>query len=161
MLPELEVGAVADVPAKLCQRLARLHLVDSARGQTPAFRAENVRRAEWQFETVAVDEERVRLVIRGDTECAGTRRRRAPQDGTREASHERGVRTRLVGRAIWDRARERFVEFEMLAIGERWGASQYNERDEAKRPTAIGFAFVLAPPDHPRVAPAYWWQYRL
>ncbi|MCA8952293.1 MAG: hypothetical protein KDE27_22470 [Planctomycetes bacterium] len=146
----LAVGARCDVPVRLVRRLARLHLVDSVRGQTPAFGRDDVEVAELTSECVAIDGERVTLRLAGRTRVRGQR-----------GGHDRGVATELTGRAEYDVATGSFTAFELLAVGERWGATQYNERPEATDPTRIGFAFVLAPADHPRVAPAFWWQYDL
>ena len=73
----------------------------------------------------------------------------------------RGVATELRGQARWNAKTGRFAAFELLAMGTRWGATQYNERRRDLEATAIGFAFVLAAPDHPRVAPSCWWDYDL
>lgn len=161
MVPErAEVGATADVPARLVERLARLHLVDSVRGQTPSFGKQAVVVAELQSEVVQVEAQQVHLRFVGKTHVE-TKGRWVITDRGEPVDHERGVRTGLSGRAVWDRASRRFVSFELLASGERWGATQYNGRPADLQPTPIGFGFVLAGKDHPRVAPAFWWDYEL
>ena len=155
-----EVGAATAVPARLVERLARLHLVDSVRGQTPPFGKEAVQEATLRSTVTAVDGPRVQLRLDGSTRTTATGS--WPEtDGGASAAHERGVRTELCGRAVWNRAGERFESFELLAVGERWGATQYNQRGGDTAPSRIGFLFVLAPKDFPRTAPAYWWEYEL
>lgn len=161
MVPaEPAVGARVDVPRRLVERLARLHLVDTVRGQAPPFRREDVLAAELRAEVVRIDGDRVHLSLAGTTHTRQRGRWPTANRGS-PTNAERGVRTELEGRAVWDRSRARFATFELIATGTRWGATQYNERGKDLEPTAIGFAFVLAPPDHPRVAPAFWWDYDL
>ena len=161
MVPEgNEVGAAVDVPARLVVRLARLHLVDTVRGQTPPFPKDAVVTAELRSEVVRADASEVHLSLTGRVHTQ-QRGRWIIQDRGEAVDHERGVKVELSGRAVWDRQAARFRSFELLALGERWGATQYNQRSDDVAPTRIGFAFVLAPKDHPRVAPAFWWDYDL
>ncbi|MCR9247533.1 MAG: hypothetical protein NXI31_21075 [bacterium] len=157
----LTVGHVHDVPERLVSRLARLHLVDVARGQTPAFRSNHVERAVLRSEVIRIEDGRVHLELRGETATRQRGRWVVLHRGGEKEAHERGVRTRLRGQAVWDTKSERFEEFRLLARGERWGATQYNGRPPTLEPTPIAFAFVLAPADHPRVAPAFFWHYVL
>ncbi len=155
-----EIGARTTVPARLVERLARLHLVDSVRGQTPSLSKDAIVEAWLQSEVVGRDGDDILLQFAGKTrtETKG----RWPIDTEAAASTQlRGVSTELRGRARWHAKDQRFTTFELLAIGERWGETQYNERSGDAAPAAIGFAFVLAKPDHPRVAPAFWWEYEL
>ena len=154
----LDVGARRDVPRGLVERLVCLHLVDSVRGQTPPLPEDAVEQARLTSAVVAVDDEAVHLRLWGETRAEQRGRWIAP--GEPEGERVRGVATALRGRAVWDRAAERFVGFECVAAGERWGATQYNERRQDPGPSKIGFAFVLADDDTQRVAPAFYWRYR-
>jgi hypothetical protein len=153
-----EVGAKVAVPARLVERLARFHLIDSVRGQTPPMSREAVLKASLQCEVTGVngDDVLLRLVGKTHTEVEGR-----PVEGEPATKTGRGVATELRGHARWNQQSGRFDAFELIAMGTRWGATQYNERGRDLGPTAIGFAFVLAPPDHPRVAPSCWWDYDL
>jgi hypothetical protein len=153
-----EVGAAVDVPARLVARLARLHLVDTVRGQTPPFPKDAVVEATLRSEVVRVEADAVHLALKGRSHCQ-QRGRWIVRDGSEAVEHERGVEVELSGRAVWDRTACRFRSFDLLALGERWGATQYNQRTDDVAPTRIGFAFVQAGVDHPRVAPAFWWDY--
>lgn len=154
------VDAETLVPRRLVARLARLHLVDVVRGQTPPLPADAVVTAELRSAVTAVDGARVHLQLTGRTHTL-QKGRWIVRDGEGPVDHERGVRTDLQGHAVWDREQARFTAFELLAVGERWGATRYNQRADDTAPTRIGFLFALAPPDHPRVAPAFWWEYGL
>lgn len=155
---QAEAGARAEVPEPLVTRLVRLHLVDSVRGQTPSLPREAVVEAALSSEVVRVSGEQVELRLAGRTRTEQKGRWTVADQG-QPVDHARGIETRLDGRAVWDNGTRRFVSFELLAIGHRFGATQYNGRPTDGEPTAIGFAFVLAAPDHPRVAPAFWWEY--
>jgi hypothetical protein len=154
------VGAAVHVPDRLVARLVRLHLVDTVRGQTPPFPNDAIVAAQLHSEVVRRDGARVHLQLTGRTHAL-QKGRWIVADRGQPVEHERGVKTELTGRAVWDRQAGRFAAFELLALGERWGATQYNQRGDDVEPTRIGFAFVLAPADHPRVAPAFWWDYDL
>ena len=153
-----EVGAKVDVPARLVERLARFHLLDSVRGQTPPMPRQAVVEASLQSEVTGVNGDDVLLAFAGKTHTEVDGR---PVEGDAAAKTGHGVATELRGHARWNTKTGRFVAFELVAIGTRWGATQYNERRRDLGPTAIGFAFVLAAPDHARVAPSCWWDYDL
>lgn len=162
MVPEkFAVGARIDVPERLVVRLACLHLVDSVRGQTPAYKKDDLVGGWLRTEVVGIAGDRLSLQLSGQTHTEKKGRWQVRDRGSEPIGHERGIKTEFEGRAVWNRKSGRFVSFELLAIGERWGATQYNGRPADLEPTPIGFAFVLAPKGHPKVAPAFWWRYEL
>jgi hypothetical protein len=89
---------------------------------------------------------RVKIKIHGTTlgNTIGSRR---------EAPH--GVVTRVLGRATYDLAAEAFVEFEMVALGRRWGFTQFNGRRRGPESGPLGYVFRLAPRNAARIAPAF------
>jgi hypothetical protein len=105
-----------------------------------------------------VTDARLRLSIRGTVrnERVGrwpTNGFEQPKDGQSE-----GVDVEILGRAEFDRQSGQFTEFEVLAVGTRWGATQFNGRGDDLEASPFGIAFVLAV-DAPRVAPANHWLY--
>lgn len=147
-LPEGEPPARGQrwpVPRELVERLARFHLVDNVRGQTNGYLREHVKRAALQAEALQVTGAAIEIRLAGETatEYQG-----------------RGVETFLLGRARWDRAKGRFAAFELVAVGERWGQTQFNFRQDDLDRAPIGFLFTLAG-DTPaeRVAPAEVYNY--
>ena len=160
-LPEtLAVGSERAVDAAIVRRLARLNLVDDVRGQVSAFEEGDVDVAELASKVVAVDGERVELALSGRTRAVA--RGRWAVDGYEDmhapAEQERGVETELAGHAVWDRATGRFADFQLVALGTRWGGTQYNGRGDDLAPAGIGFAFVTAA-EGDRVPPAMIWAY--
>jgi len=73
---------------------------------------------------------------------------------------KRGHETTLLGNAKYDLDRQKFTAFEMIALGSRWGGSQFNQRSDDLAVAPIGTLFVMAA-DAPveRVAPAFFRQY--
>jgi hypothetical protein len=153
-----EPGAARDVPKKLVERIATLNLVDNVRGQTPAFRAEHVQEATLSSEVIAVEDGVMRLRLSGRAKLEASGRWRT--DGHRDApeQRQRGADFTLVGEADWDIATERFARFDLLAIGDRWGATQYNGRADDPGPAPMGVLFTITG-EPERVPPAYIWSY--
>ncbi|HEX6811847.1 MAG TPA: hypothetical protein VF384_09520, partial [Planctomycetota bacterium] len=127
-----EVGAVIAVPPRLVERLARFHLLDSVRGQTPPMSRDAVREASLQSQVTAVQGDEVSLQFTGKT-----RTEVSVPAANAEAAKEtsRGVATDLRGHARWNAKTGRFTAFELLAVGTRWGATQYNQRAQDLEPT--------------------------
>jgi hypothetical protein len=161
MLPgELVPGAQRAWPDALAHRLARLHLVDNVRGQVRSFAADDVERAELETRVREVRGDRVEVELLGAVRLRAEGRWSV--DGYRDmqspAARERGLELTLLGRATYGGEPGRFIAFELVAAGERWGGTQYNARGDDLEPTPIGFVLQLAPDDAP-VEPASFWEY--
>jgi hypothetical protein len=144
-LPEKpEVGKKQDLPVPVLHRIVCAHLIDNVRGQTAPFDESQVKKARLGTEVTAVDGSVVTLRLEGEarTEAEGPRRH--------------GLDTRLLGWATSVLAMGRFVSFEMVALGTRWGGTQNNGRRGDLDEAPIGLLFTLAG-DGPceRVAPAF------
>jgi len=59
------------------------------------------------------------------------------------AEQRRGYEASLAGRATWDRRRERFTAFALVAVGRRWGGTQFNQRGDDLAPAPLGVALTL------------------
>lgn len=162
-LPERPTrGARHDLAGPLVLRLARLHLVDNVRGQTRAFDEDDVQQARLTALVTDVEGSIVSLHLEGRTlsSAAG----RWPVDDSHDAldppPQTRGFDAHLLGQAKYDLARQRFVAFEIVALGYRWGGTQYNLRADDLAPAAMGVVFTLAAGrSQERVAPAFFWGY--
>ncbi len=154
---EARVGAELVWPAELALRLACCHLVDDVRGQVPAFRREEVERAELRTRVEAADGDRLELELSGRTRASAHGRWPVHgfEDAAQPAEQTRGFETELLGRATFDRAAQRFTRFELVAIGTRWGGTQFNGRFDDLAPAPVGVSLTLAVTDQAgRVAPA-------
>jgi hypothetical protein len=141
---EAKVGNRQDLPVGLLHRLACAHLIDNVRGQTFPFEESQVKKARLGTEVTAVDGNVVSLRLEGETRTA------------MEGRREHGLDLRLLGNATFDLARGRFLAFELVAVGSRWGSTRLNGRRGDTDPAPIGILLTLAG-NSPceRVAPAF------
>ncbi len=128
-------------------RLARLHLVDTVKGQSSPFSRREVAGSQIAAEVVERVGARVKVKITGTTKGDSQGR------GPREPAH--AVETQLLGHAVYDLQKEAFVEFEIVALGTRQGRTQLNGRRRDAKGGPLGFVFELAAADAPPIAPAF------
>jgi hypothetical protein len=151
LVPESRaVGAHRDFPDPIVRRLARFHLRDFVRGEPVAWLPEALRSGQITAEIVAVDGDQVRLTLSGAVHLENDTVWTRPEDGV-ERRYPTGYRCTLQGEAIWDESRGAFIQFDLVAVGDRWGANQYNNREDDLGPAPQGIAFTLAgdaPSDH-------------
>ncbi len=143
---EPQVGEQHVLPEQLLRRLAQFHLVDVVKGQTWRFTEQQID-GRIVTEVVARDGALVRVKISGNTKAD------SPGAGRRAMPH--GVATEILGTATFDLQQGAFVEFEMVALGTRWGRTRFNGRYRDPQSGPLGFVFRLVPPNAPRVAPAF------
>jgi hypothetical protein len=139
-------GDVYQLPAELVTRLARFHFVDNVKGQTTRFSRDGVKESQISTEVTMRTGPLVKLNISGVT-------RGVAADGWWQSAN--GVVTRLLGNATFDLEQGAFVEFEMVALGRRWGYTRYNGRRRDPESGPLGYVFRLAASNAPRVAPAW------
>lgn len=141
--PEPKVGVKHDLPLPLLHRIACAHLIDNVRGQTAPFEVRQIKKARLSIEVTAVKGSVVSLRLAGETRAE------------MERGRKHGLDMRLLGKASYDLNKSRFVTFELVALGTRWGGTQLNGR-WGDNEAPIGILFALAD-DSPcqRVAPAF------
>jgi hypothetical protein len=154
MIPsKAAVGESVKIPQELVQRLVALHLVDAVKGQTEAFDRDDVTDSEITSTLTGVTDAALVLEFHGQTKCATNQQTRG--------SSPHGVVTRLFGTAKFDLNTKQFEQFEIVALGRRWGHTQFNFRRQEKRDSnPLGFVIQLAPKDEPPNVPAFFWEYR-
>lgn len=133
------------LPDDLVRRLVRIHLVDNVRGQTGGYRPEAVEEAEINCEVTRIKKNIVTIKLTGKV--------KQQQDG-------RGVEGTMLGEALYNTKDEKFDKFEIVVLGTRWGATQYNRREDDRERSPIGYVLHLAS-DHPteKIAPAEFGSY--
>lgn len=148
---KIKVGEKHRLPEPFLERIARLHLVDTVRGQTSYYSKEDISGTEISVEITNVDDKVVSIHIRGNTiaESPFSRRREMPH----------GIQTELLGTAKYDLQKEKFVEFDLVALGTRWGRTVFNGRDKDLDESPVGFVLKLTPKDQPVIAPAFIYAY--
>jgi hypothetical protein len=159
---EIEPGRTHEVPRALVERLARFHFLDNVRGQTSPFPARAIEDATLTSRVTAVDGDVVSLRLEGRTKAVqkGDWSIRGYRDMKQPSVQERGLEMKLVGYAGFDRKQGRFLRFEVVAVGARWGGTQYNGRGNDLAPAPFGAALSLAGESRAeRVAPEHFHGY--
>lgn len=139
-------GDVHDVPEYLVARLARFHFVDNVKGQTPRFSRNGVKGSRVSTEVVERTGPTVKLKISGLTTGVAA-------EGWWQSAN--GVVTRMLGHATFDLDQAAFAQFEIVALGRRWGYTRFNGRRRDPDTGPLGYVLRLAAPNAPRVAPAH------
>jgi len=137
------VGNRRASPWPVVRRLARFHLRDFVRGEPFAWPEQAIRHGQLWSAVTGVAGARSTLALRGAVRLEAEARWVRPEDG-RARRYPSGYDCTLRGEAIWDGGRGAFAAFDLVATGERWGANQYNEREDDLGPAPLGIAFVLA-----------------
>ena len=133
LLPaELKKGAKHNVPRELVQRLARFHLLDNVHALNYTFfPKEAIEKARLTSTVVQVEGDLVSLSFEGET--------RASMVSPKIIGYE----PKLLGRATFNLKEQKFVSFELLAVGLRWGLGNCNQRHNPA-PALMGIVFTLA-----------------
>jgi hypothetical protein len=131
------VGQTYEFPANLIRRLARCHLVDMVRGQTEPYKNEEVKTAQLTLRVTKVQASVVSLELEGETRAIADGDWKVDEQGPRH--QQRGFEAKLFGYAQYNLRQQRFTSFQLVAIGTRWGGTQYNRRsdDLGRNPTGI------------------------
>ena len=143
-------GDVHQLPEDLVARMARFHFVDNVKGQTPRFSRSGVKGSQITTDVVERTGPSVKLKISGVTSGVAA-------EGWWQSAN--GVVTRLLGHATFDLEQGAFVEFELVALGRRWGYTRFNGRRRDPESGPLGYVFLLAEPDAYRIAPAQIYAY--
>lgn len=143
--PSPVIGQRHELPAPLVSRLVRCHLVDNVRGETPPFAEADIETAclTGHVTGIAGDSVSLRLEGRSRTSVEGLWTIRGLEDNT-PTPQKRGFDARLEGVVRYDLRREEFTEFDLVAVGSRWGGTRFNVRHDDLDPAPMGVAFTLA-----------------
>lgn len=136
-------GQLIPMPKVIAERLARFHMIDSVRGQTNPFDEGQVKITDVGLKVMRVTDDSIKFVVYGRSSA-----NRPPSKKTNPFTGFRvtkNIGNDLVwsGAVAFDRKQQRFIRFDLLAAGERWGGSLYNFRDSDLGRSPIGFAFQI------------------
>ncbi len=121
-----------EVPRELVQRLACFHLLDNVHALNYTFfPKEAIDKARLTSTVVQVKGDLVSLRFEGET--------RASLVSPKKVGYE----PKLLGRATYNLKEQKFVSFELLAVGMRWGLGNCNQRHNPA-PALMGIVFTLA-----------------
>lgn len=133
-------------PDGLARRVARYHLVDNVRGETPMWRPEDVECARLQTTVRRVAGTRLELSLEGEARLAREMHWVGDFSGRAHGGMHR-IEVQLEGAATWSTAEARFERFCLLGLGRRWGGTPYNSRGDDPGPAPIGYVLELVEPD--------------
>lgn len=152
-----EVGEKRSLPAPILNRMGRIDFMDTVRGQSFHFPSEAIQKAELVAEVVSVRGETAQMKLTGGfkAEQIGTWPIAGYRDMNNPTPQKRGYDLEIEGAATWDAAQQKFTKFEFVAVGNRWGSTQYNGRHDDPGPAPIGYFFQIASKEpHDRVPPS-------
>ncbi|MFY9234572.1 MAG: hypothetical protein WAO58_08945 [Fimbriimonadaceae bacterium] len=147
MLPaDLSAGKKTEVPAALIRRLARFNFVDNVRGQTGQYREEDIVTALLETEVVRVAGGVATVRFRGTTkaERVGTWAVAGFRDMNSPTQQRLSMSLKLYGTGTYSADQGKFMSFEMIALGTRSGATQYNGRYDDLGAAPVGYFLGLA-----------------
>lgn len=143
------VGDTFEFPSAFVRRLTGYHFVDNTKGQTDSFSETQTTSSTISGKIIRHDDREIEVKISGAT---------LGQVGSDRKSG-RGVETKLLGRAVYRTELKSFTEFEIVAVGERWGRTRFNDRRRQRDASPIGYVFEMAPPDATPSVPGIIWAY--
>ena len=125
-------------PEGLTRRLVRYHLVDYVRGEAPPWPPDSVRDAAMTLTVTGMTLDWIDLKLSGHAQLL------AEGEWYDGACRERGLDAVLLGNLRFDRRTERFARFDVVAVGMRWGGTDYNGRQDDLGPAPIGLVMTIA-----------------
>jgi hypothetical protein len=141
-----EIGHCYPMPWPLVLRLARFHLLDTVRGESPRWRSKQVKRAEIFLTVEERQREQIQLRLEGIVHNEAPPNFEINPYNGKIVDMASGINLRLLGYLTYQKEQQAFTRFDLLATGLRWGATAYNDRFGDLGPAPIGFAFELAGP---------------
>ncbi|SVB51699.1 uncharacterized protein METZ01_LOCUS204553 [marine metagenome] len=150
-------GDIYKLPEKLANRLICFHLVDNVRGQTLPFSPQEIKESSWEIEVLERDHSTVRITTSGHSKAVAKGEwLLGKNDWTPDYLLDHGMETEMLGNASYNLEQKKFTEFELVAIGKRYGKTEFNGRKNSPDSSYIGFLFTLAEDRAAdRVAPAF------
>jgi hypothetical protein len=146
MLPsKFEKKTEWDLPEALVRRTCRLHLVDNVRGQTSGYSNEAVKKAAIKCQVDKIKKAVVYFDMEGEVS---------------QGDDRRGLEAKILGKGEYSVKDQKFIKFELVVVGERWGRTQYNAREDDTERAPIGYCLQIAS-DSPtdKIAPASFGEY--
>jgi hypothetical protein len=119
------------VPAAVVEKLALKTLKDSVRGQCSEWKVDALKEGRLETECIRKEDERSTMRLTGSV--------RLEQRG-------REYQCQLHGRIVHDDRQGRFLEFELVAVGQRSGSDEFNFREDDPGPAPMGVVYILHSP---------------
>lgn len=142
--PRCFPGARSQVPDRLVKRLVANHFVDYVMCIGYNFDHKMIEYAWMNSHVVSVQGNLVRARLTGASKTSQDGPRgQAGKDNQDQANQWRGVEVKILGYVTYDLAAQKFIQFDMVAMGHRWGGVSASRWEDFDR-NPIGFEFRLA-----------------
>lgn len=156
--PKTAIDGTATVwPTALLQRSAATLWLDAVRGVPLSFSIDAIQVGRFVSTVSSADSDSVRWRIAGTlTRSASGEWSLDADDGSLAPSDQnRGIELQVLGRARYDRRAQTWTQFEMLAVGSRWGGGPLNGRKDDTKPGGIGFYVAMDTTPFALLAPPF------
>lgn len=140
-------GLTWRAPDFFTRRLALRHFIDTARGQSPGWKEENLKDAEISLTVESLESDLMQIRMEGRIHLVGEPSFESNPHSGLTVDKPRGLKLDLYGMLEYNFRQRTFEAFEVVATGDRWGCTTYNVRFDDPGPAPIGFAFELASDD--------------
>lgn len=150
-------GQIYQLPKKIKDRLFQFHMVDNVRGQTLPFAPKEIKASKLEVKIIKVEDSQIQIKINGMSRAiAKGDWLLGENDWTPSHDLDHSMETDILGKASYDLSINRFIEFEMVAIGKRRGKTQHNGRYYSPDTGHVGFLYTLASNSYSeKIAPAF------
>ena len=127
-------GAIVEIPASLRNRLILYHFVEALVGEPGQWSLDHIRASKFTLTVESVSPSSIRYALEGNVRLSTE-----PDSKTSRV----GLEGNLAGSLSFDRTKGAFDRFDIVLVGDCWGA--LNEHNGVSRPgrNPVGFAFEL------------------
>lgn len=139
---EVRLGDTYPAPSWFVKRLARFHFIDTVRGQAPPWPDEAVKKADLEMTVLSKDPCSLRLTGEIHLQHDGEWSIRGAEGPFERQS--RGYVSKVYGEIVFDPESRKINTFELAAVGDRWGGTQYNFRWDDLDPAPMGIWIEVA-----------------
>lgn len=150
-------GASTRLPDDIVRRLSRAHFIDVVRSLDTPYEDCDVKQASLVSTVMRASNNQVKLRLTGSAvnSKVGEWAINGAEDHANPTPQKRGVSVNMLGYATYDLAMQRFTDFQLIALGNRWGSTQWNGRTDDLAGGPIGYLFTLSTDNSPseRMAP--------
>lgn len=146
MIKNPRAGDVLNWPTELVRELATATLNDNVRGHSLFYTPADVQVARMTTKVHSTYANNVLMRFYGNI-AASAQGSWALEPGKAPALDEqqvRGTDLSVYGRAIYDVAQKKFLQFDLVLVGKRWGGSPLNMRVQDLKSQPIGIMFTTA-----------------
>ncbi len=154
----IQIGQTYQLPNLIKNRLFQYHFLDNVIGQTLPFAISEIQTSDLKTKIIDFTDDFIFIEIEGYSKAKAKGNWLLGEDWIEwsDIRLDHGIETTILGSAKYNLRTKSFYNFEMVAIGNRYGKTKYNGRNKNTGNSYIGFLYTLAgnkPAD--KIAPAF------